>query len=185
MKKCPVCQVELNHIVLEQNLPAYACPSCEGVWISSNEYLAWLGPQTESPLGEMVIAGDIPLPVVDNRKALFCPDCGRFLRRFKLWPDIQFHLDRCGNCNGIWFDRNEWQVLKLKGLHYKVALFFTNAWQEKLRDEEMRRRFEKMYQEKFGLADYQKIKAIRAWLAEHPLGGQLLAYLTDKEPYHG
>src|SRR5512137_2824484 len=101
MKKCPVCEVQLNRILLEQNLPAYSCTSCDGIWISSNEYLAWLGPQSRSTVEKSDIEGDIPLPVVDNRKALLCPDCGRFLRRFKIWPDIEFNLDRCGGCNGI------------------------------------------------------------------------------------
>ncbi len=64
-------------------------------------------------------------------------------------------------------------------------MFFSDVWQEQLRNEEMKRRFEKMYLEKFGAADYQKIKEIRAWLEGHPQGGQLLAYLTDKDPYRG
>jgi Zn-finger nucleic acid-binding protein len=183
MKKCPVCQAKLNRILLEQNLPAFSCTSCEGIWISSNEYLSWLAPQ--GPTTEINdISEDNPLPVVDNRQALLCPDCGRFLRRFKIWPDIEFQLDRCGGCNGIWFDRNEWQTLKIKNMHHNISLFFTDEWQEKLRNEEMKRRFVKMYQEKFG-PDYQKIKEIRAWLSEHPQGGQLLAYLTDKDPYRG
>ena len=64
-------------------------------------------------------------------------------------------------------------------------MFFTDVWQQKLRNEEMRRRFKKMYLDKFGAEDYQKIKEIRAWLEEHPLCGNLLAYLTDKDPYKG
>jgi len=185
MKKCPVCAVKLNRILLEQNLPAYSCTSCDGIWISSNEYLSWLTPQRGMAIEGIDLDGDIPLPVVDHRKALLCPDCGHILRRFKIWPAIEFHLDRCGGCNGIWFDRNEWQVLKAKDLHHNVPVFFTDVWQEKLRNEEMKRRFEKMYREKFGAEDYQRIKEIRAWLAAHPQGGRLLAYLTDKDPYRG
>ncbi|MBN1313855.1 MAG: zf-TFIIB domain-containing protein [Anaerolineales bacterium] len=138
MKKCPICKAKLNRILLEQNLPAFSCPSCEGIWISSNEYLTWLARQNPDAK-DNEIGGDIPLPVVDNREAPLCPDCGRFLRRFKIWPDIEFQLDRCGGCNGIWFDRNEWQVLKQNNLHHNVSLFFTDGWQEKLRNEEMKR----------------------------------------------
>lgn len=127
----------------------------------------------------------MPFPVLDNRVAILCPDCGRFLRRFKIWPDIEFNLDRCGGCNGVWFDKHEWQTLKYYKLHHQVNMFFTDIWQQKLRNEEMKRHFEKMYREKFGVEDYQKIKAIRTWLEEHPSGGSLLAYLTDKDPYRG
>jgi hypothetical protein len=64
-------------------------------------------------------------------------------------------------------------------------MFFTDPWQQKLREEEMRRRFDKMYLDKFGAENYARIKDIRAWLAEHPQGSSLLAYLTDKDPYRG
>lgn len=188
MTVCPVCKVEQKHILLEQNLPAFSCSTCEGIWICSTEYFSWLTLQEKDISVQQVSIeqGEIaPLPVIDTKKALLCPDCRHILRRFKIWPDFDFHLDRCGACNGIWFDRNEWQVLKLNNLHHVVHIFFTDAWQEKLRDEEMRRRFDKMYQETFGLEDYEKIQEIRAWLAEHPHSRQLLAYLTDTDPYQG
>jgi Zn-finger nucleic acid-binding protein len=190
MSECPVCKVEFKHILLERNLPASTCKKCEGVWISSSEYFSWLTPQEQGISTEQLTLAQgeivVPLPVADTiRKALLCPDCGHILRRFKIWPDFDFQLDHCGGCNGIWFDRNEWQVLKLNNLHHAVHLFFTKAWQEKLRDEEMRRRLAKMYQKKFSQEDYEKIQEIRAWLAEHPHGRELLAYLTDIDPYQG
>ncbi len=64
-------------------------------------------------------------------------------------------------------------------------MFFTDVWQQRLKNEEMRRRFEKMYLEKFGDEDYRKIKEIRDWLENHPQGGGLLTYLTDRDPYKG
>jgi hypothetical protein len=42
-----------------------------------------------------------------------------------------------------------------------------------------------MYLDRFGTADYQRIRDIRAWLQGHPNGGSLLAYLTDRDPYKG
>lgn len=185
MKKCPTCKISLNQVLLETNLPGYRCPDCTGIWISSNEFLAWLPPQEPSSITEITIDGDLPLPVVDNREALLCPDCDRFLRRFKIWPDLQFHLDRCSHCQGIWFDRNEWETLKLKNLHRQVHLFFTDVWQQKLRNEVMRRRLAKMYSDKWGAETYQIIKDMRAWLNQHPQRDSLLAYLTDKDPYRG
>ncbi len=188
MKKCPVCKIELKHVLLEQNLPAYSCSDCEGFWIASDEYFSWLSPQDAGLSVDQIDVEQgepAPLPVADSKKALLCPDCGHILRRFRVWPDIAFHLDRCGGCNGIWFDRNEWQMLKLKNLHHAAHVFFTDAWQEKRRGEEMRRRLASMYQEKFGTEDYQKIQEIRKWLEAHPHGSQLLAYLTDSDPYQG
>lgn len=185
MKKCPTCQnVELRRNLLEGGLPVHECLTCGGLWLSAKEYLAWLNSQPSST-EEIQIDDELPLPILDDRKAILCPDCGRILRRFKIWPDIEFYLDRCGGCNGIWFDSNEWQALKQQNLHLKINIFFTDVWQQKLRNEEMKHRFEKMYRDKFGEENYRKIKEIRAWLETHPHRGSLLAYLTDKDPYRG
>jgi Zn-finger nucleic acid-binding protein len=184
MKTCPVCQdTELTHGFLETGLPAYECHQCGGIWISANEYLTWVLVQELS--ATIKPAPDNSLPIPDTNQAILCPDCGRILRRYKIWPDIDFHLDRCGGCNGVWFDKNEWQVLKLNGLHNQINHFFTESWQRKLREEETRRRFEKMYREKFGPEDYAEVKRIKTWLTHHPLGSSLLAYLADQRPYRG
>jgi Zn-finger nucleic acid-binding protein len=187
MKNCPICKIQLNRTLLDKNLPAYKCSNCDGIWISSNEYLSWLSPYNILSVEEIDIDRDFdtPYPKSDHDQAILCPDCGRFLRRFEIWPNIEFYLDRCSTCNGIWFDRNEWQTLQSQNLHNKVNMFFTEAWQAKLRNEEMRQRFEEMFLELFGQADYQKIKEIRAWLTQNPNGDRLLAYLTDRDPYKG
>ena len=187
MKSCPVCLIHLNRTLLDSNLPAFSCSNCHGIWISANEYLSWLAPGTLLPVDEIDIERDFetPFPVSDNDKALTCPDCGRFLRRFQIWPNSRFHLDRCSSCNGIWFDRNEWQTLQAQGLHKQINIFFTEIWQEKLRSEEITGRFEKMYMEIFGPEDYEKVKNIRNWLTNHPNGNRLIAYLTDRDPYKG
>src|SRR5262245_47838343 len=132
MKKCPVCKTLLTTESLEAGLPTYVCNQCHGLWISSNEYLAWL--RTQPPAPPELPAGDTPLPAFDTTKAILCPDCHHLLRRYKVWPDIEFYLDRCGHCNGVWFDQNEWQVLKARQLHDKVNMFFTEPWQRKLRN---------------------------------------------------
>jgi Zn-finger nucleic acid-binding protein len=175
--------VELSRSFLETDLPAYGCGQCNGIWLSTNEYLAWLRTQANVSSEELPV--DTPLPISDTKLAILCPDCGHILRRYKISPDLEFHLNRCGHCNGVWFDRDEWQTLKLHNLHHQVNMFFTDPWQQKLREEEMRRRFDKMYLDKFGAENYARIKDIRAWLAEHPQGSSLLAYLTDKDPYRG
>ena len=185
MKSCPICSIQLNRTLLDSNLPAYSCSNCHGIWISANEYFSWLAPEMSVQNNEIDFARDFdtPYPVSDNNQAITCPDCGRFLRRFQIWPNNKFHLDRCSSCNGIWFDRNEWQTLQAQNLHKQLNIFFTEAWQEKLRSEEMKKRFEKMYLDLFGSEDYEKIKAIRGWLSDHPNGNRLIAYLTDREPY--
>lgn len=187
MKMCPICSTKLSRTLLESNLPALQCPNCHGMWISSNEYLTWVTTQSPPTFGGMDASQNFetPYPTSDNNKALLCPDCGRILRRFKIWPNHDFHLDRCQSCNGIWFDENEWQTLQSQNFHLQLNDFFTHAWQEKLRGQEMHLRFDKMYRDVFGSDDYDKVKEMRNWLIAHPNGNRLLAYLTDRDPYSG
>jgi len=65
---------------------------------------------------------------------------------------------------GIWFDKNEWDVLVARNLHDKVNQFFTQSWQARLRAEEARTKLDRLYLERFGAGDYARIKEVRHWL---------------------
>lgn len=179
---CPVCKrVRLQRIDLQHALPGHQCERCTGIWISARYYWKWL--RQHEGLLPPVNAVETPIPIEKKGQARLCPECGRLLRRYKIWPDIPFYLDRCGHCTSVWFDKDEWAAIQSRGLQDQVHMFFSDIWQDRLRAEEQRRRLEKMYHERFGEEDYARIKEIRAWLAEHPQGGALLAYLNSKDPY--
>lgn len=187
MNSCSICTVELEPTTLDEHLPAFTCPICNGIWISAVDYQNWLTIDRMYPLAEIDIERefDIPYPITEHDRAITCPDCGRILRRYQIWPNLDFNLDRCSHCYGIWFDNNEWQTLQTQALHKQVFVFFTEAWQEKLRGKEMKARFEAMYLSLFGTEDYEKIKAIRQWISDNPNGNRLVAYLIDRDPYKG
>ena len=181
--KCPICELDsLKAHRLEADLPAYRCKRCEGVWISAAQYWEWLRGREDDP-PEGPAEAETPMPVEDAGQAKLCPECGHILRRYKVWPNAQFYLDRCGHCGSVWFDRDEWTYLRSRGQHDEVHLFFSDLWQEKLRAKETRQRMEKIYLDRFGAEDYARLKELRGWLDQHPQRGALLAYLTDKDPY--
>jgi len=180
--ECPVCKKRsLRKHLLEAELPAYRCRHCEGIWISAAQYWKWLKTREDHPA--QIAREEMPLPVEESAQAKLCPECGRILRRYKIWPNVEFYLDRCGHCMSVWFDKDEWVALRTRGAHDEVHLFFMDIWQDKLRAEESRQRMEKMYRERFGEEDYAKLRDIRAWLEQHPQHGALVAYLTDRDPY--
>jgi Zn-finger nucleic acid-binding protein len=180
--KCPVCKKDtLVSLTLEDGLPAESCSQCGGIWISSNVYSMWLRAKSadapEKP-------GARPFdPTWDTRTLKLCPDCGHILARYKIFPDVDFYLDRCHTCNGIWFDKNEWDALVARNLHDNLNDFFTHPWQEKLHQQETAHRMEEIYLSKFGQADYEHIQAVRAWLQDHPQRNMLLAFLQADDPY--
>ncbi len=180
--KCPVCKTDsLGSITLVEDLPANQCSNCGGVWIDSNAYLAWWkGKGEDMPVREAASQID-PSWNVDELK--LCPNSGRIMARYKILPDTEFYLDRCGHCNGIWFDRNEWDVLAERNLHDNINEFFTRPWQDELHAAETRNHLEKLYLEKFGAEEYEKIKQVRMWLKDHPKRGMLTAFLQADDPY--
>jgi Zn-finger nucleic acid-binding protein len=180
--KCPVCKTaELNELNLEKNLLANGCENCGGRWISSTEYWNWLQ-QHDPSLPEQPFA-EVDFQVDDTIKAKLCPDCGHILLKYKVGHGLDFFLDHCDNCNGIWLDQHEWEVLKVRNLHDELHRIFTTAWQKQVREEEIREKFEQFYAKKFGEADYAEIKRIREWLEQHSQRSALLAFLSDDNPY--
>ncbi len=183
--KCPVCQREdlLLPCVLEDDLPAYRCQQCSGIWISAVQYWDWLKRRPEmsaEPEGN----GELPMsPVGAANKAKLCPECGHILRRYQVWPEVKFYLDRCNKCYSVWLDRDEWKVLRSRRLHDQIHRFFSEEWQNNLRAEESRRRMEMIYVERFGGEDYARLKEVRAWIERHPRRGAIMAYLSDRDPY--
>jgi Zn-finger nucleic acid-binding protein len=187
--QCPVCKTsELQELYLEEHLLANACETCGGRWLSFHRYQEWLEhyvPSFPKPSFEDVVAqerGDTQ--VDDSVKAKICPECGHILLKYKVGPDLNFFVDRCNTCSGVWLDRNEWEVLKSRNLHDELLRIFTTTWQKHVQEEMTRENLEKFYVKKFGDATYQELTRIHEWLAQHPQRAELLAFLGDEDPYH-
>ena len=180
--KCPVCKTDsLRSITLTEGLLASQCSNCGGVWIDSNTYLAWWKVKRDVlPVVQIETKLD-PAWNVDELK--LCPNSGHIMARYKIFPDTEFYLDRCGHCNGIWFDKNEWDALVERNLHDNLNEFFTRPWQDRLHTEETKAHMDKLYLEKFGVEDYEHVRQIREWLKDHPKMGMLLAFLQASDPY--
>jgi len=174
----------LQPTTYEEYLPVNECQSCGGAWLRANEYTIWLRTQTPGTYDLTGIDGlQISQQITDSSQAAFCPDCGHFLRSYNVGSKVDFHLDRCNNCNGVWLDKNEWGGLKAADLHDEVNRIFTKPWQKQIQEEETADKLDGMYLERFGEDDYRKIKEIRAWLKTNPNRNTLLAYLIDEDPY--
>lgn len=185
MAKCPNCKnVILEKSNFENSLPVMSCSSCGGSWLRANEYALWLKTQTPGSFDEEKAreAGD-RFSVTESNRAMACPDCGHFLRKYKVGAKVGFHLDRCNNCNGIWLERNEWESLKTAGLHDEINRIFTKPWQQHIQNDEIAGTFDAMYVKKFGESDYKKIREIREWLMANSNRNSLIAFLLDKDPF--
>lgn len=180
--QCPVCKnTALSPVLLEQGLPSQQCPRCRGHWLGLNDYQAWLEAKGEI-LPEKPPSAHAPIAQTVKRAKL-CPQCDHLLLKYKLGRGTDISLDYCGQCGGVWFDKDEWAVLKDMNLHDEVYKIFTQSWQKKVRIELSHQHLSQHYQHKFGSEDYAKIRALKAWLIAHPESSALLAYLNNADPY--
>ncbi len=178
--KCPVCKTEeLALSALEGLLSSRHCNKCGGNWIQSFEYWKWREHHREKlPEFEESAAAPAPNPPATGALVVkHCPECRSILVRYKVGHGFSFSLDQCGNCRGVWFDKDEWEALKARNLHDDVYTIFTAPWQSQVRREESQRNQEQIYLKKFGEEGVEEIKRMKEWIDSHPRKHEILAYL--------
>ena len=179
--KCPSCSASpLQPISLESQLKASGCNDCEGRWISTKNYWAWLD-QHGDRLPEKEPDG-ISLDSADTQRAKLCPQCQHIMLRYKVGHGLDFAIDQSRSCNGEWLDAKEWDLLKQRNLHDEIHLVFSAAWQAQLRKDSAKKGLSDTYSEHFK-DEYDKIKQLKTWLNSHPQKARILDYLTNSDPY--
>ncbi len=175
---CPACRHSgLIRMELDEHLMAYECSACHGHWISSRDYFYYLDKKSEI-LPEKAY-DDIEPDHQDSLQAKICADCGGLLTKFRVGHGIDFYLDYCGKCQGVWLDHNEWQSLKNRNLHDEINRIFTTKWQNQLRAEHVQQHLDRIYRERLG-DDFERVQQFRAWLTNHPQESLIRAYLRER-----
>jgi Zn-finger nucleic acid-binding protein len=178
--KCPVCKTEeLQLSALETNLTARRCGACGGNWIPSFEYWKWRDQQSGNQ-PEVAPAPGAPNPTTGMLVAKLCPECNGILIRYKVGRGVGFSIDQCGNCRGVWLDKDEWEALKSRNLHDDVYTFFTAPWQAQVRQEESAQNQELIYIKKFGAEGFEEVRRMKEWIEAHPRRQEILAYLMHR-----
>ena len=180
--QCPVCKTKRCVTAeLEEHLKTAHCENCGGYWISHEHYETWLKHHGET-LPEKSYS-EVELDINDVQEAKICPDCGRILLKYKVGHGLNFFVDHCPGCGGVWLDTNEWEALQKKNLHDEIHKIFSTAWQNQIRGDQMAAKLDQAYSNRFGADTYQKAKDIRKWFQAQPQKQAILAYLADEDPY--
>src|ERR1044072_8981694 len=139
---CPVCKTtRLERINLEEGLPSLRCSRCGGNWLEGSAYWDWLeGHKSSLPEPR---AHDVS--VTDIERAKLCPECKHIMIKYRVGRGLEFALDHCHSCRGIWFDSNEWAAMKSHHLHDHINAIFTAPWQSEVEKESHREEVERRY----------------------------------------
>lgn len=179
--QCPICkEIPLKPFKLEEDLSGNECPQCEGHWVPFSNYQVWL--EKKEPSEELEVF-ESEVSVNDSLRAMLCPECNRIMLKYNIAQDIEFTLDQCGYCRGIWFDKHEWTILKERNLHDQVHNMFTDTWQKRFRKEISKQLKVAIYEEKLGDEIYTELRKIKEWLTQQPHKDLLLTYLNSEDPY--
>lgn len=180
--KCPACTASIHsHQEIHKGLTARVCNECGGQWISHKAYKNWLAAHGDT-LPEKPFV-EIKFDPEDTHTAKVCPECGKILLKYKVGHGLNFYVDHCSTCGGIWLDKNEWDALEAKHLHDEIHRMFSTSWQNEVRREQMAEKLDQVYQNRFGPKTYAKVIEMREWLQSQPQQEALLAFLRDQDPY--
>ena len=172
--------------LLEPDLSMKSCSKCDGVWLPSQAYWAWLERQHGTTRSEPTLSTGVDqiAPAADPPLARRCPECGHFLTRAKVGHGLTFHVDRCGTCGGMWFNHGEWDALRAQQLHTRLHFVFSAAWQAAVAREDRLTAHEEILRQKLGATDLDEIKRVKQWIESHPHRAELFAYLQPEDAGH-
>lgn len=177
--KCPSCEAGvLRPGRLEPRLGCYTCGKCIGALLSLPPYLDWVGGEQRSP-DERPEA--FTVSAADSKRALCCPKCSRIMLKYKVAADARHSLDYCFHCEEVWLDSGEWTYLKTLGLHVRIAVIATDAWQRKLSEDFGRELRLDRFRKAIGEDVFLEVERFREWLDHQPARDSIVHYLSLHE----
>lgn len=176
--RCPIHpNTALEHHVIEPGITVKKCPKCGGIWMPMAAYWSWRK-TLEAPLPNLdAEQGGNDVELIDSEAGKRCPFDGAFLIRHKVGHGIDFHIDRCGRCGGVWLDAGEWEELQRRQMHDDLHLIFTSSWQAEVRRQRRTKAEEDLLVRRLGNSDYKKAVETKRWIDSHKENETLPALL--------
>jgi Zn-finger nucleic acid-binding protein len=101
--QCPRCRTELAEVLVGERT-IHTCPSCHGLWIEPELFVAALIETELQTAVRMIDRGHKPVPQSSER--LPCPVCRRVMARTEFGRTSGILVDGCRR-HGIWLDPTE------------------------------------------------------------------------------
>jgi len=159
---------------LSPGLTARQCGACGASALKLDDYRQWRERQPASgPVTEPAARAEEEQDV----RARTCPACTRLMQRYRVGTQPDFRLDACSACQLVWLDRGEWASLAQGDLSGRLTEILSEAWQRRLRADELRNRREAGLRAKHGDACIDELIRVRSWLDAQPQREELLALL--------
>lgn len=175
--KCPRCKTpDLKPTMIDENLPAAGCASCQGSLVSLVYYRHWA--ETQKPPPESTAEDTtISIETSDTKTALMCPKCSRVMMKYKLTGTVSNRLDVCSLCDEAWLDGGEWELLEALQLSLLMPAIFTDAWQRRIRREVVEGTRRQVLERMIGDDGVAKVEEFKEWLVQNNHKSDIMVYL--------
>lgn len=178
--KCPVCD-EFTFVPKEltHELQVLECSKCNGYWLQSFQYWIWKENLASNLFDKPVqqVTSEI-FTVNDSHDIKRCPECSKTLQKYKVGKGVDTTIERCETCRGIWFDKNEWELLASKNIHDELHLIFSSHWQKDAQQEEIDKRRAHEMESLLGADDYAQLVSFSKWLEGNKHKRDILAHIN-------
>jgi Zn-finger nucleic acid-binding protein len=175
MPRCPTClDPGLQHILVADSLPAHLCPNCNGLLIGLVAYRRWREIEPISSVADAEHRNSIITEDTKNAKA--CTKCKSVMTKYRISSDAPNRIDFCVNCEDIWLDDGEWELIDSLIGSKHLATITTQPWQRRIRKETVKRMEHERLESVFG-DEYVKVSEFAEWLEGHESRDEILAYL--------
>lgn len=168
---CPKCK----DITLKKNefSSPYFCPKCGGLWLESKS----LDKLTEVSAHVLETAS---YPDHDSKTGL-CPQGHGILTRARIEDETQpFYLEKCSKCNGIWFDKGEWNRVAEIQFQESLLSIWSISWQRQKRKEKKEAELIEYYKTSLSPELYNDIIKLAERIRKHPEKFKALTLLKEE-----
>lgn len=171
---------KLKREQIGDGLTVMRCEKTGGVWVRPAAYWKWREAHLASPGEASRAEAGEDVPAADSPAGKRCPEDGAFLIRHRVGHGLNFHIDRCGHCGGIWLDSGEWRALADHRLHDKLHMMFSSTWQAEVIAQDQREAHERRMADMLGDAACERIRDFAAWMNQYPQRSVAHAYLRQQ-----
>ena len=99
------------------------------------------------------------------------------MTKYRLSANVPNRIDYCGNCEEIWLDRYEWDLVEQLLGSGELAKIITQPWQHRVLDQSIDVMETNRLRKDFG-NDYDKVCEFEKLIRDHPARLEILAFLS-------
>ncbi|MFT5353873.1 MAG: Zn-finger nucleic acid-binding protein [Polyangiales bacterium] len=94
--------------------------------------------------------------------------------------ELEFALDRCSRCGGVWFDHGEWERLAEANVVENLSALWDPAFRAAKRQAREQQHIDDELRAVIGEESFGRLREFTDWLANDPAKSRVLAWIEHE-----